>query len=405
VTSVAVWINLLDLGIGNSLTNLVSHAYARGERSEAVRAITNALALTSTAALLAGFGFVLMWRRVIWTSVFNASPHFAGEIRWTVLVAGALMIGGLPINLVGKILAGFQELHTYNKAVLAGTVGSLAGLVVGVSFGLAMPVLFLLSFGSVSAICSITLIWLVTWHKPWLMPKRKFLDRQTAVRLLNTGWSFLLIQTAAFVVFSSDNIVVSHYLGAAEMTPYSVTWKFVGTGAILQSLLFPALWPAYAEAYARSDAAWIRRTFTGTVRGVIVLNLAYATALAIFGRTLIRWWAGAAAVPPYPLLIAMACWSIISCVMSLESCLLGALNRTRTQAVLSIVAAALNVLVSITLVTRIGALGVILGTIISYIVVLIGPQTLMVTNALRELSPPETTAVNVPAVATSEAAS
>ena len=57
------------------------------------------------------------------------------------------------------------------------------------------------------------------------------------------------------VVFSSDNLVVSHYLGAAEVTPYSVTWRLVGLAALLQSLIFPALWPAYAEAYARRDYA------------------------------------------------------------------------------------------------------------------------------------------------------
>ena len=38
------------------------------------------------------------------------------------------------------------------------------------------------------------------------------LDRSTSRELLNSGSSFFLIQVAAVVVFSSDNIVVSHYL-------------------------------------------------------------------------------------------------------------------------------------------------------------------------------------------------
>jgi O-antigen/teichoic acid export membrane protein len=155
---------------------------------------------------------------------------------------------------------------------------------------------------------------------------------------------------------------------------------------VLQSLLFPALWPAYAEARARGDSAWIRRTYSMTMKGALALNVTFAVAAVMFGQTLIRLWAGRAAVPPRSLLLAMAGWSVISGCMTVQSCLLAALNRTRLQAALSMVAAALNLGISIALVTRIGSLGVILGTILSYALVLVIPQTLTVTRALQELS-------------------
>jgi Na+-driven multidrug efflux pump len=49
---------------------------------------------------------------------------------------------------------------------------------------------------------------------------------------------------------------------------------------------------------------------------------------------------------------------------------------------LSIVAAGLNLWLSILLVKRIGSLGVVLGTIISYVVTLIVPQTWIVWRGL-----------------------
>ena len=52
VVSVAVWVNLLDLGIANSLTNVVSQAYARQDRMEAARGLSNALAVTLGAVRL-----------------------------------------------------------------------------------------------------------------------------------------------------------------------------------------------------------------------------------------------------------------------------------------------------------------------------------------------------------------
>jgi len=60
-----------------------------------------------------------------------------------------------------------------------------------------------------------------------------------------------------------------------------------------------------------------------------------------------------------------------------------ATNKTRMQAWLSVAAAALNLAASIWLVQRIGSVGVLLGTIGSYILVLVVPQTWKVIQVLR----------------------
>ncbi len=387
VVSVAVWVNLLDLGIAYSLTNVISQAYARQDREEAAKGLTNAMAVTIGAVLLTACIFAFVWSRVNWIAVFNASPHLEPEVRATVLVAAILMLAGLPLNLAAKVFAGYQELHTYNKTLAIGAVCSLAGLAIGVWLQVPMPTLFLLSYGCLTSVAAGTFLWLVLWHKPWLRPRLAFLNSRSVMDLLSTGWSFLLIHAAAIVVFSTDNIIVSHYLGAAEVTPYSVTWRVVGLGSILQALVFPALWPAYAEAQTRGDVAWIRRTFAVAMRATIALNVAWAVFLVAFGRFGIRLWAGPAAVPPRPLLLAMAFWSVIAGFTTAQSCLLGALNRTRVQAVASTLAAVGNIVLSIFLVTRLGSLGVILGTVISYIVVLVTPQSIEVVRALRNLRP------------------
>ncbi len=385
VVSVAVWVNLLDLGIANSLTNRISQAYARQDRTEAARAFSNALAVTLGAVAFAACIFGLLWSRVNWIAIFNASPSLQSEVRSTVFLAMVLTLASLPLNLAGKVFAGYQELHTYNKTLAVRTVGSVVGLAAGIWLHVSMPTLFLLSFGSITLVAAATFLWLVLWHKPWIRPRLAFVGLHETLDLLRTGWSFLMIHAAALVVFSSDNIIVSHYLGAAEVTPYSVTWRVVGLGSALQVLVFPALWPAYAEAHARGEAMWIRRTYSVAMRTTIALNVAWAVFLVAFGRFGIRLWAGQAAVPPQSLLLAMAFWSVIAGFMTAQSCFLGALNRTRVQAVASALAAALNVALSIVLVVRIGSLGVILGTIISYLVVLVVPQSVAVRKAMANL--------------------
>ena len=204
-----------------------------------------------------------------------------------------------------------------------------------------------------------------------------------ARELLGSGSGFSLLQVAGAVVFSFDNLVVSHYLGAEHVTPYSVTWRLAGLAAVAQGLLFPALWPAYAEAYAKGDYVWMRSAFRATMRVTLAVNVSLASLLVAEGKPLIQRWAGAAAVPSTALLAAMALWVVISGCMTVESCLLAAVSRNRAQGTLSIVAAVLNVALSIVLVQRIGAVGVILGTILSYLLVLVVPQSLIVRSVLR----------------------
>jgi O-antigen/teichoic acid export membrane protein len=384
ITTTAVWINLLDLGVAGTLTNHISRAYALDDRQAARRYFTNALLLTAFVSGVAALAFLGLLRWVNWASLFHVSSRISPvEIRHTVGVAGMLMLLGLPCNLGIKLLAGYQELPRANYAAMAGAAASLAGLALGVAAHASMPVLYLMSLGCLT-LTNLVLLLGVLGQKPWLLPRLSAFDLRCVRQLLDSGSSFFLIQVAAVVVFSSDNLIVSHYLGAAEVTPYSVTWRFAGCAALLQSLLFPVLWPAYAEAYARHDHRWIRRTFSASLKGIVALNVFCAAGLLTLGPIAIQMWAGAAAVPGKNLLLMMSLWMVVNGFMSVESCLLAALNRVRGQAVLSIMAAVVNVALSLLLVRRIGAVGVIGGTVISYLLVLIVPQSLIVRSVWRK---------------------
>ena len=95
-----------------------------------------------------------------------------------------------------------------------------------------------------------------------------------------------------------------------------------------------------------------------------------------------------AAVPTEQLLLLMCIWVLISTFMNNTATVLVAKGETRLQAWCSLAAAVLNLALSIYWVQRIGAAGVILGTIVSYFVILVGPQTWKVYHVLRAETPP-----------------
>ena len=383
IASTVVFLNLLDLGIASTLTNHIAHSYAVGDRTYAAQYTANSLVLSIAVASITGAALAAAWPHIDWIKLLNVSASVSRpDVSRTVAVAIALVLVGLPASLCGRVFAGYQEVHLGNLVVVAGTVANLTGLLMGIALRVSMPTLFVMAAGG-TTLCNISvLVGVLVWQKPWLRPRLSLLGWPITRRLLGAGAGFFFIQIAGAIVFSSDNVVVSHYLGAAQVTPYSVTWRLVGLSALAQGLLFSALWPAYSEAYAKGDYGWMRRVFRTTLRATLALTLVFALLLVAAGRPLIRWWVGEAAVPSVVLLAAMALWAVISNCMTVESCLLAAVNRTRSQGVLSLLAAALNLLLSITLVQRIGAVGVIAGTILSYLFVLVVPQSLIVRRVL-----------------------
>ena len=100
ITTTAVWINLLDLGIANTLTNEISRAYALNDKASARRYFTNALGVTALAAASVGLLFVCLLRHVNWVKVFNVGKDVtATEVERTVHSGCRADTAGLAVQL------------------------------------------------------------------------------------------------------------------------------------------------------------------------------------------------------------------------------------------------------------------------------------------------------------------
>ncbi len=377
---------VMDLGIGNTLTNSISEAYALGSKHLAGIYTSSAFWMMFTLALLlGGIGYPL-WHVLNFGEIFNIHGQYAiQQARGAVGVAYVIFIAGLPVNLVTKILGGYQQLQIANYFAVAGAVLSLLGIIATTHFHAGLISLVIAYSGSLLLSNLACMAWVFLSSKPWLLPRFSMVKLSTAKQMLGVGGMFFLLQLAGLIVFNSDNLVVAHFIGPRQVTPYNVTWRLVGYAATLQTLLTPALWPAYSEAIIRGDAAWVRSTYRRTMQATMLFAAACCLLFLFFGKGFIRVWAGPAAVPSETLLAAMCVWILISTLMNNEATVLVAANEIRLQTWLSIVAAALNVALSIFLVQRIGIVGVILGTILSYVFVLIGPQTWKVHAVLHGL--------------------
>lgn len=389
ISTLMTWIAFVDLGTSNSLTNAVSEAYGAGRQDLAQMYVASALWLQIAFALLMGAAFLVAWRLVAWDRLLNVqSPLARAEVAPAVAVAFVIFALNLPLSSVGRIYGGYQEVAIANAWNAIGSVLGLIALVVVTMARGGLVSLVMAVSGSMLLINAVSAIWMFGWAKPWLVPRFRSVSRSAIRKIGGLGGMFFLLQLGSLALFQTDNLIVAHFLGASAVTPYSVTWRLFTYTTMFQILALPSFWPAYAEAFSRGDRGWIQRSFHLNFGIGLASTVMLAIPLVIFGPWIIGHWAGAAAIPPFALLFWMAVWSVIYAVSASQACLLMGASRLRGQAIYTLLAAGVNLTLSILLVRRIGLVGVILGTIIAYAVCMIGPQALEVIRALSELDGP-----------------
>jgi O-antigen/teichoic acid export membrane protein len=289
----------------------------------------------------------------------------------------------LPSGLAAKVLGGYQELHAANFFATAGSLASLLGVILVIHLHGSLPMLVAAFAGPAAAANGICLVWICLFHKPWLKPWPSRIKGPLIGDIFRSSSQFFLIQIAGLVVFNSDNIVISHYLSPAQVTPYNVTWRLVSYITAVPILILPSLWPAYSEAHAKGDLAWIRSAYARTRWVTLAVLTAGCIMLVVEGQNIVRLWAGASAVPSTMLLRLMCVWMFIFAITLNQSCLMGATARVKRQAVFSMIAAGANLVLSILWVKTMGVDGVILGTIVSYLLFIVVVQTIEVHSILR----------------------
>jgi O-antigen/teichoic acid export membrane protein len=156
----------------------------------------------------------------------------------------------------------------------------------------------------------------------------------------------------------------------------------------LQTLAYPSLWPAYTEAFAQRDFEWIRQTVRSNFKFSFLSTLAIVGLLSIFAGDIIRFWAGAVAVPPFSVIVWMALWRLMLATLLVGSCLLNATGHLKGMTIYGTITALLNLTLSILLARKYGITGVIAGTVIAFAVANYIPTFLEVRSVLRKMSLP-----------------
>jgi Na+-driven multidrug efflux pump len=232
-------------------------------------------------------------------------------------------------------------------------------------------------------------------YKPWARPARADCDPETTRGLLKTGLIFFLLNMLTLLGLQAlDPFVIAHVLGPAEgarqVTAYSVVQK-LSQIAFLYWALTQALWPAYAEAIARQDFNWVRKTILRSARFSVIWGGLSGAALFLCGGWFIQHWVGPvlSVSECRGLLLSFAVYMVIySLVLALAVIINGA-HLLKEQLVFLSLAAPLAFILKFFFCRAFGAPGVVWASSFAFGAAFILPAGLLIRKTYWSPAPPE----------------
>jgi O-antigen/teichoic acid export membrane protein len=386
ITSVTALLTFADLGLGYGLMNIVSEANGRDDRSAAASAIASASVMLATIAGAATILVVVASSVVPWGAILNVRSETAvAEAGPASLVMLLCFAANIPLGLVVQTEYGYQRGYLASFFGVLGSIAGLAGLVVAVDLGAGLPWLVLALAGA--PVAANALNWLVffQWTHPDLRPRWRLASRAAGARLLRTGWLFVVLQVAAGVASQGGVLVSAHLLGPDGAAEYSVVLRLFFIAPVFLTMMLVPLWPAYGEAIARGDAAWVRRTLLRSTTGAVTAAGLASVALFVFAADILRAWVGPYFHPPVTLLAGMGIWAVVSSALTSVAMLLNGGSAVRFQAAIATVSATASVVLSVVLGRAVGSGGIIWGTLVAYVACTVVPTCIYVPRVLRRL--------------------
>lgn len=384
--SVFQWITFFDLGVASGARNEIARAVANGDTAHAKRAITTGWYYTGLISL--GLACIIALALAFtpladWLSTKAFSEIDASRVLWVVAMGSCVIFA---LNYIQNVFAAYQQPSALSIFSFLANLGFLLLLIVvepGKDDGLMrMAVLYLLAMLCANG-------WLIvrffTLH-PESKPHVSAIDSRLRSKIMGFGIRLFVIQLAAMVIFTTDRIMVSAFIGPAEVVIYDAAFKVFAIITMVHTLVMSTMWSSFTHAYEQKDWVWIENSLKRLSQFMIPIVIA-SIIVALISPWIITLWLGHSQVGAPSMYTWFALVTILSCWSNIFAYFLNGIGDVKIQFYSAIFAAIINIPASyfFAVTMNLGITGVLMGTSCSIILFsLIGPwQAFKLLKAVR----------------------
>lgn len=331
IASLVGLLNFLDFGIGNALTNRVALYAAPVNVRQLRKCIGASLFILGIASViiffvLYTFATYLPWQTILKLPTIDIYEETQAAMQlFAILFACNIFTSG-----INKVFFGLQQGYLANLASALGSVLSLVLIWLAVRWEGGVSTLLLASMlGGLIASLGLLLVLVMRNQVEFVAPLESF--QQESHYLIKVGGSFFFLQIGSIVVFGADSLIVANALGVAVVAIYSVLQRLFQFVTQPFSIINSGLWPAYANAHAHDDKAFISATLKRSMIVTVGGGLLLSGVLIGFGKPIIAWWTHGEITVSYALLISFGLWAVCDASANAFSMFLNGVSLMRPQ--------------------------------------------------------------------------
>jgi len=377
ISSVVLMLAFADLGLGLGLMNAVSEAHGQDDRQAASQYVSSAFFMLAGVAAIILLAFVIAYPFVPWAKIFNVtSPLAVREAGPAIAAFMACFALNIPLGVAQRVQFGYQEGFLNSLWESLGKVLGLLGVLLVIYFQGGLLWLVLAMAGTPVLATFLNILWLFGYQRRWLLPRWHTASIIGAHKIMRLGLLFFLLQVAMAIGLNSGNIILAQMIGPEAVTQYNIPQRLFFVPMMLVTFLIGPLWPAYGEAIARGELAWVRTAFSRSVVAGLCISLPLSFFLVILGPRIISLWVGSHFHTSFLLLLGLGLWSAINPLVGSFAVLFNGASIVKFQLICNLSMAIANLGLSIALVHWIGVPGVIYGGLIAYSLFVLAPSIL-----------------------------
>ncbi len=339
ISSVLLWIDNLDIGLGNGLRNKLATYIARNDYDKAREMVSStfamlALIIIPTALILVGIEMVADNY-----SLFNVDQAKIHDLDTILILTTLLVCTTFIFKFIGNFYMGLQLPAINNFLVTSGNTVTLIGTLLVYLYGdrslLSIALVNTLSPLLVYLLCYPITFWRRYSH---LRPSWNFVTTSAIKELFSTGVNFFILQISGVLLFFSSNIIISKLFSPSMVTPYQIAHRYFTIALLIFTIICVPYWTATTDAYEKKDFKWIEHSNKVLNRLIIGIFFLIVT-MILFSDFAYSIWIQGQATIPFSITVLGGLYQFILIWSTRYSFVLNGFGTLRLQMICTIIAA------------------------------------------------------------------
>ncbi len=303
--------------------------------------------------------------------------HFIAKINSIILPTAKLFISvsviffiiRLPFSLFGQLLIFINRVYISKIIDIFSSVLTFGSLLVVIYFKLSIVQYAIISgFISLFPLFLSILIFIKIWRRESL-PCSEYNSGNTSYRhLMSSSFYFFLNGVGGLVIWNTDSLVISHYLGLGETAEYAVMFKFFTILFMIITQIMNVVNPLFPKLIKEDKRDKLSQLFNVLIRIFpIIGGFIFIIMFGFFKEFVILWTHNSNIFIGSLSCFAMGLYCYFLCSSIVPYSVIVSLNYAKEIYKLTLLEAIINLVLSIYLVTKIGIAGVVFGTLIAHV--------------------------------------